>query len=384
MKKVGYVTGSRAEYGIMRRYLQELNQHKDIDFGLLVTGTHLEKEYGYTVDDIKNDNIEINCEIPIGINTTGNAGILNSMSICLREFGKYFTENKYDLLIILGDRYEMLMVATAAAMNMIPILHLHGGEITLGNYDEFIRHSITKMSKYHFTSTDEYRKRVIQLGENPDNVYYLGALGAENALQNIRNNDVQFKNEKKYMVILFHPETATNIDENLEINELLAALNCFKDEYNLKFIGNNADTNADIIKKRIITYCNENDCEYFVNLKNKDFHHLLYKASCFIGNSSSGIIEAPSLGVFTVNIGDRQKGRIRGNSVIDVGCKKDSIVAGAHEAINRKNKIKIINPYYKNNCLNLYVETTIDILNHIDNQPKEFYDIVFPLSKKDF
>lgn len=378
MKKLGYATGSRAEYGIVREYLIELNKNKNIDLEILVTGTHLERDYGHTIDDIQNDNIKINCKIPISINTIDNSAILNSMSICLQEFGKYFNDNKYDLLIILGDRYEMLMVAIAAAMNNIPILHLHGGEITLGNYDEFIRHSITKMSKYHFTSTDSYRKRVIQLGENPNNVYYLGALGAENAVRNINEKDTEFKDEKKYMVILFHPETMTNVNENLEINELLDALNEFKDEYNLKFIGNNADTSADIIKKQIINFCNENDCEYFVNLKTGEFHNLLYNSTCFIGNSSSGIIEAPSLNVFTVNIGDRQKGRIRGNSIIDVKCTKDNIVKGIYKAIDMKNKnIKIINPYYKVNCLGSYVEKTIHILNQINNEPKEFFDIDF-------
>lgn len=378
MKKLGYATGSRAEYGIVREYLIELNKNKDIDLEMLVTGTHLERDYGYTINDIQNDNIKINCEIPISINTINNSTILNSMSICLREFGKYFNDNKYDLLIILGDRYEMLMVAIAAAMNNIPILHLHGGEITLGNYDEFIRHSITKMSKYHFTSTDSYKKRVIQLGENPDNVYYLGALGAENAFKNICEKDMKFRYEKKYMVILFHPETMTDVDENLEINELLEALDEFKDEFDLKFIGNNADTSADIIKRQITNFCNKNNCEYFINLRSEEFHKLLYNATCFVGNSSSGIIEAPSLNVFTVNIGDRQKGRIRGNSIIDVKCKKDDIVKGIYKAIDMKDKnIRIINPYYKANCLELYIEKTIEILNKTNNEPKEFFDIDF-------
>lgn len=377
MYKVGYATGSRAEYGIVRKYLLELNKNEDIDLGVLVTGTHLENEFGYTIDDIKKDGLKIDCEIPIEINTSDNAHVLKSMAICLCDFGKYLSENKYDLLIILGDRYEMLSVASAAAMNTIPILHLHGGEITLGNYDEFIRHSITKMSKYHFTSTESYRKRVIQLGENPDNVYYLGALGAENGIKNINENS-KYKYEKKYMVILFHPETVTSVDESEQVSILLEVLTKFKQEYKLKFIGNNADTNADVIKKKILEFCEDNDCEYIVNLVNAEFHNLLHNADCFVGNSSSGIIEAPSLGTFTVNIGDRQKGRIRGNSVIDVRCEKNSIENGINKAIemNQKN-VKINNPYYKENCLNSYVETTIDILNYIDNKPKEFFDIDF-------
>ena len=379
MFKVGYATGSRAEYGIVRRYLIELNKNENIDLGLLVTGTHLEEAFGNTIDEIKYDGIKIDCTIPININTSNNAYVLNSMSICLRDFGKHFNENKYDLLIILGDRYEMLSVAIAAAMNNIPILHLHGGEITLGNYDEFIRHSLTKMSKYHFTSTEDYRRRVIQLGENPNRVYYVGALGAENAIKNISENS-KYKDEYKYMVILFHPETLTNVDESDQISTLLDSLGEFKDEYKLKFIGNNADTNSGIIKKKILDFCENNKCQYIVNLVNDEFHNLLHNATCFIGNSSSGIIEAPSLGTYTVNIGDRQKGRIRGNSVIDVKCEKESIIQGIYEAIDMKNKnIKINNPYYKEKCLSSYVELTLNILNNIDNEPKEFFDADFDI-----
>lgn len=380
MKKIGYATGTRADYGIVKGYLLGLNGHEDIDLDILVTGTHLENDYGHTVDEIRLDGLRIGLEAPIEINTADRAGILNSMSICLRSFGEHFSRNRYDLVIILGDRYEMLMAAAAAAMNNTPILHLYGGEATFGNSDEFIRHSITKMSRYHFTSTDEHRKRVVQLGEDPSRVYSLGALGAENALLNAEKTGKPATAVRSYIVILFHPETATNMDAAAAAGELLAAVDSFRDEYDLKFIGNNADISSEIIRDSINQYCREKGCEYIVNLRNEDFHALLHNAACFVGNSSSGIIEAPSLGIFTVNIGDRQKGRTRGNSVIDVPCRKGSIAEGIRRALGMKEEgVGIFNPYYRAGCLEAYVRTTEDILRHLDCGPKEFFDIVFDL-----
>ena len=178
--KVAYATGSRADYGIVKNYLKLLDDDKEIAFSLLVTGSHLENKFGHSIDIIKQDGFKIELEVPLNIENSNNANVIHSMAIALDSFGKYFEQHDFDLLIILGDRYEMMAVAIAASMQKIPILHLHGGEVTFGNYDEFIRHSITKMSQYHFTSTEVYRKRVIQLGENPERVFYLGALGAEN------------------------------------------------------------------------------------------------------------------------------------------------------------------------------------------------------------
>ena len=178
--KICFVTGSRAEYGRIRDYLQYLNIDKEINLEILLTGAILDEKYGSEVSIIQNDKLKIAYRLKLDESSTEDANIINNMSIILNEFGKYFNKNKYDLVILLGDRYEMLSVAISAAMNKIPILHIHGGEITLGNYDEFIRHSITKMSKYHFTSTEKYRNRVIQLGENPMRVFNIGAMSVEN------------------------------------------------------------------------------------------------------------------------------------------------------------------------------------------------------------
>lgn len=168
MKKIAFVTGSRADYGIVRRYLDLLNKDDDIDLKILVTGALLSETYGNQVKLIYEDGFDIAAEIKVDLDSSSNKMILHTMAQTMEGFADHFATNRYDLLIILGDRYEMLSVATAAAMQQLPILHIHGGEATYGNYDEFIRHAITKMSLYHFTATEEYRKRVIQLGEQPD------------------------------------------------------------------------------------------------------------------------------------------------------------------------------------------------------------------------
>ena len=322
--KVGYVTGSRADYGIVKNFLKLLDDDKDIEFSVLVTGSHLEDKFGHSIDIIKQDKFRISLEVPLNILSDNNVNIIHCMANALDLFGKYFENNKFDLLIILGDRYEMMAVAIAASMQRIPILHLHGGEVTYGNYDEFIRHSITKMSQYHFTSTEVYRKRVIQLGENPKRVFYLGALGAENCCKIDESKVIKKVKEfvcKKYWVVAFHPETLTDVNTKEQVNEILGALYENTDDTEVIFMGTNADTNSDIIRSSWIKYVDEHKNAYYIeNLNVDSFLYLVKNSIALIGNSSSGIIETPSLGRYTINIGDRQKGRVHGNSVIDVSC----------------------------------------------------------------
>ncbi|WP_029276846.1 UDP-N-acetylglucosamine 2-epimerase [Carnobacterium jeotgali] len=372
MYKVAYATGSRAEYGIVKRYLHSLNNEEDIQVEILVTGAHLDKKYGYTVDEIKADGFNIAKEVPLSINVESNSNITKSMAKCLYEFGSFFENNKYDLLIILGDRYEMLSVAIAAAMNNQPILHIHGGEKTLGNYDEFIRHSITKMSLYHFTATEEYRNRVIQLGECPDRVFYVGALGAENALINVEEN-YKLDFPKPYLLVLYHPETLTSAEPAEQIEEVISAVDYFKNDYHIVFIGSNADTKSDQITDRVYEYCKSNNCTYLVNVENKEYQNIVAKASVYIGNSSSGIIESPTIGTNSVNIGDRQKGRVKATSTIDVKCDRIEIIKGIQKALNLN--IKIENPYYKEDTLNNYVCLTKKLLREKISEQKDFYDL---------
>ena len=380
--RIAYATGSRADYGIVRRYLKYLNEDLNISLELLITGALLENEYGHHVDLIYEDGIRIGREIELQIDTKSNAGILKAMGIALEKFGSFFEREKYDLLIILGDRYEILSVALAAAIQRIPILHIHGGEATYGNYDEFIRHSITKMSRFHFTATEEYQRRVIQLGENPDTVFYLGALGAENCTNIVEKNvsdDVKKLESKSYFVILFHPETLSNTDPCYQIRELLLAISHFEKKL-FVFIGSNADTQSDCIRTEIFEYVKyHSNTLYFENLQIDAYHYLVKNAVALIGNSSSGIIEAPSLGVPTINIGNRQKGRIRGNSIIDIQCVKEEIAEAIKKIMNSGMKIIINNPYYKKDAALNYYKHTLYILGELKKESacgaKVFFDI---------
>lgn len=382
MNKIGFVTGSRADYGIVRGYLDLLNRDLNIDLRIIVTGALLDEKFGYQVKLIYEDGFTIDEEIKTKIDSSSNKAVIDNMAETLARFGEYFSTEMYDLLIILGDRYEMLSVAIAASMQRIPILHIHGGEATFGNYDEFIRHAITKMSLYHFTATEEYRKRVIQLGENPDKVYCLGALGAENCLYIDENNvpdEVKILPQRKYFTVLFHPETLTNVDILQQVKELLNAIENFQD-YMFIFLGTNADTNSDIIRNAVEKFVNShNNTKYYENLHTDAYHHLLKNGICLIGNSSSGIIEAPSLGVYTVNIGNRQAGRVRGNSIIDTECKQKDITNAIQKVIDNFDKVKPVNPYYRENSAKLYYETTKNLLTRIKKdmeEPKIFYDLL--------
>lgn len=377
---VAYVTSSRADYGIVRRYLKLLNDDQSIHLEVIATGSMLSDSYGKPVNLVRNDGFQISAELPIPLDDSSNARVLRSMAVALDSFGNLFETKKPDLLIVLGDRYEMLPVATAAAMQRIPMLHLHGGEATYGNYDEFIRHAITKMSLFHFTATEEYRNRVIQLGEDPSRVWNLGSLGAENCLIGEADDVPEAISSlpfKQYGVVLFHPETLTAESPANQVREVLGAIDAYL-TFKWVFIGVNADTGAGDIQFEIDKYIDTHDnATYFKNLEPGAYHHLLKNALCLVGNSSSGLIEAPSLGVRTVNIGHRQDGRVRGDSVIDVPCERDAIRNGVASAIALAGTVPRANPYYQPNTAQSYYEKTIEILSHLSNKQvaKEFFDL---------
>ncbi|EAS9682359.1 UDP-N-acetylglucosamine 2-epimerase (hydrolyzing), partial [Salmonella enterica] len=370
-KKVLYVTGSRAEYGIMKRLLKSLKDDQDIELSIIATGMHCDPKYGYTYKTIEQDGFSIVKLIDLKLENKTNADILKSMSICQEIFGDHFQEHKYDAVIILGDRYEIFSVAVAAAMYNLPIIHLHGGEKTLGNYDEFIRHSITKMSRLHLVSTDEYRKRVIQLGEEPNFVFNVGALGAENSFLLELPGKLELekkigKLERKYFVVVFHPETLSTVPVNEQYFELLEALNDFSQEYDYIFIGSNADTGSEKIKKMTLDFCREHDCRYIVSMRTEEYLALVKYSCGLIGNSSSGLIEVPSLKVPTINIGDRQKGRVRGYSVIDTICKRDNIklaIISSREQCFINGLQNEANPYYNKDVNKNITKIIKDFLN---------------------
>ena len=375
--KVAYATGSRADYGIVRRYLKLLNENTD--FSVLVTGSHLEDKFGKSVDNIKADGFRIGFQAPMSIDNSTTAGVIHSMSIALDSFGRHFQDNKYDLLIVLGDRYEMMAVATAAAMQRISILHLHGGEATYGNYDEFIRHSITKMSTYHFASTEAYRRRIIQLGEDPIRVFNMGALGAENCQmidEGAVDDRVKALPDKNYFVIAFHPETLTSSSLLDQVKEVLEAVDKYAD-CEFVFMGTNADSGSDVIRETWLDFAAKHgNVHYFENLNSDSYLYMVKHSLALVGNSSSGIIEAPSLGVCTVNIGHRQDGRVYGNSVFNVECR----VAEIEEAMRKAAEFigaDIENPYYQPDTANRYYEKTMELLKHPQDAVKSFYDISF-------
>ena len=380
---VAFATGSRADYGIMKNFLKLLDRDSEIQLNVLTTGALLDDEYGHQVDLIYKDGFHVDIEVKTNIDTRTDVSIIHTMSQVQDKFADYFSQNAPDLLMILGDRYEMLSVAIAAAMQKIPILHIHGGEATFANYDEFIRHSITKMSLYHYTATEEYRRRVIQLGEQPDRVFYLGALGAENCLDIDLSNvpkSVMDLPQRKYFVVLFHPETLSLVNPLEQINQVIAAVESHM-EYKYVFLGSNADTHSDIIRKRVKEFVgSKENVLYFENLHTDAYHYLLKNSIALVGNSSSGIIEAPSLGIYTINIGNRQDGRVRGNSVIDVTCNQQKISEALDKVIEVYEDIKPINPYYKENAAENYYNNTKKLLENLGEEirePKRFYDIEF-------
>ncbi|EAU3170930.1 UDP-N-acetylglucosamine 2-epimerase (hydrolyzing), partial [Salmonella enterica] len=363
-KKVVYVTGSRAEYGIMKRLLKSLKDDQDIELSIIATGMHCDPKYGYTYKIIEQDGFVIEKLIDLKLENKTNADILKSMSICQEVFGTYFQEHKYDAVIILGDRYEIFSVAVAAAMHNLPIIHLHGGEKTLGNYDEFIRHSITKMSRLHLVSTDEYRKRVIQLGEEPGCVFNVGALGAENSFLLDLPDKLELekkvgKLDRKYFVVVFHPETLSTIPVESQFSELLSAIEYFYNEYDFIFIGSNSDTGAFKIKEMTDVFCERYGYRYLVSVTSEEYLALNKYSMGLIGNSSSGLIEIPSLKIPTVNIGDRQKGRIRGESVVDTICEKNAIREAISSVTDKVFISKLEsskNPYFMENVKDRIVD----------------------------
>lgn len=380
MFRVAFATGSRADYGIVRDYLKKLDQDEQISLSLMITGAAADSRYGNLMDTIQEDGFQVSHVVPLPLDNKVITGTLRDMGIALERFGEIFFTEHYDLLILLGDRYEIYSVAIAAAMNRIKILHLHGGEITYANYDEFIRHSITKMSWYHIASTEIYQKRIIQMGENPNYVFYGGALGAENCLYiDERNVSKKIKSlsGEKYFVILFHPETMNPVSPEEQVKSLLCALRSAKVQVRYIFIGSNADTGADAIAGQIKMFCRENrNAQYFVNLHPDEYHYLLKNSIALIGNSSSGVIEAPSLGIPTVNIGNRQRGRVKGVSVFDVNCDSDSIRKKIELVYQSRPRFSPLdNPYYRKGAADYYYETTIKLLREKPSEyAKEFFD----------
>lgn len=386
MKRIGIMTGTRAEYGLLKSLMQEINKDNDLELYLIVSGMHLSPEFGMTYKEIEEDGFEINAKVEMLLSSDSPAGISKSIGLGVIGFADEFQRADLDMLILLGDRYEALSAAICAMVMRIPIAHLHGGELTEGAIDEGIRHSITKMSYLHFTSTEEYRRRVIQLGENPERVFCVGALGVENIKKiNLMTKEeleksIHFEIDENTVVVTYHPVTLENNTVEEQFLNLLKVLDR-NPKIRMIFTKANADTNGRIVNELIDKYAAQNSeraCA-FMSLGQKRYLSALKYCRIVIGNSSSGIIEAPSFGKPIINIGDRQKGRICADSVINCGYTQQEIQQAMETALTKEFENKASNcrnPYEKENTAANIISVIKDyLLNDKIKLKKGFYDI---------
>lgn len=324
MKNVCVLTATRAEYGLLKNLILRLQEEPEFQINVVVTGMHLDRAFGETYREIEEDGIAIAAKLPVLSENGSAVGMSETMANALVSFGHFFAENRQDLLVVLGDRYETMAVCIAAMNEQIPIAHIHGGEVTEGAIDDAIRHSITKMSYLHFTSTEVYRKRVIQLGEHPDRVFCVGALGIENILRQKLltraelEESIRFHLGEKYCLVTFHPITLEEGSGIGQVEELLQAMDAVP-AYHYLITKANADAGGRMINERLEQYAQEHKENTLLIDSLGMIRYLSAMKYCamVIGNSSSGILEAPAMGIPTINIGNRQRGRIQAASIIN-------------------------------------------------------------------
>ncbi|MGJ0308740.1 UDP-N-acetylglucosamine 2-epimerase [Aliarcobacter cryaerophilus] len=382
-RKICVVTGTRAEYGLLYWLLKEIFADKELQLQLIVTGMHLSPEFGLTYKEIEKE-FKINKKIEMLLSSDTAIGISKSMGLAQISFAESYEELKPDIVVVLGDRYEIFSATSAAMIARVPIAHLHGGEKTEGAFDESIRHSITKMSHLHFTATDEYKNRVIQLGEDPSRVFNVGGMGIENIkrLKLLSKDEfeksIDFKLNKKNILVTFHPVTLENSTAKEQFKELLDAIDELEDT-NIIFTKANSDTDGRVINTMIDEYVAKNSHKSigFTSLGQLRYLSALQYVDAVVGNSSSGLAEAPSFKIGTINIGDRQKGRIKASSVIDCEPNKDSILKTFNKLYSNEFKETLkttINPY-GNGCASKKI---VEILKSVDLKnilKKSFYDL---------
>jgi len=354
-RKICIVTGSRAEYGLLKPLIEEIKNDLNLKLQLVVTGTHLLPEFGLTYKQIEKDGFVIDEKLKIPLSSDSPSGIGKSMGLTMMNFAESCERLKPDIIVILGDRFEIFSAVAAALVARIPVAHISGGSVTEGAFDDAFRHSITKMSCLHFTSTAKYRKRVIQLGEDPKRVFKVGALG----LDNIKNmnflsrvaleKEINSKFNKRNLLVTFHPVTLENNTSKKQFQSLLDVLDELKNT-NIIFTKANADTGGKTINKMIDDYASKNSHKSvaFASMGQLRYLSTMQFVDGLIGNSSSGIVEAPSFKIGTVNIGDRQKGRIKAKSLIDCSPAKKDIRAAIKKLYSKQFQLslkKVINPY---------------------------------------
>lgn len=384
MRKICVITGSRAEYGLLSGLMKAIQQDEDLQLQVIATNMHLSPEFGLTYKEIEQDGFRIDKKVQMLLSSDTSNATTKSVGLATIGFADAYEDLQPDLIVVLGDRYEILAAVTAALFFKIPVAHLHGGEITEGAYDDCIRHAITKMSHLHFTSTEAYRQRVIQLGEQPDRVFYVGAIGIEN----IKRVPLLSKTELetslgfcfggKSLLVTYHPVTLENQTAAFQCQNLLDALDAFPD-CKVIFTLPNSDTDGRIIIQMIHNYVSKHSdrCMSIPSLGLKRYLSALKYVDAVIGNSSSGIIEVPCFGIPTLDIGDRQKGRIAAESVVHCGANRQDIIEGLKIVLSKKQKVisrSCKNPYDKDGT----VYEILSVIKHYSLNNlirKSFYNI---------
>lgn len=356
LRKVCVVTGSRAEYGLLHRIMHHLAADPSVDLQVIATGMHLSSEFGNTWRQIEADGFQIDRQVEMLLSSDTPRSMAKSTGIGLSGMADALHDLSPDLMLILGDRFEILAAATAASLMRIPIAHIHGGEATEGAIDDSIRHAITKLSHLHFTSTEIYRQRVIQMGESPDRVFCFGAPGIDSIVslplmaREELAGSLGFDPGDKYFLITYHPVTLGDSPTSDELDELLHALSRLPDEIRWLITMPNADAGGRALADQIRGFVNQQShrAAAFTSLGQLRYLSAMKHCVAVVGNSSSGIIEAPSLGVGVVNIGDRQKGRVQADSVINCPPEREAITQALAKALApdyQKSAAGTFNPY---------------------------------------
>jgi len=340
-RKICVVTTTRAEYGILKPLISKIDADDLLTLQLVVTGTHLSEKYGETYKEIEKDGFKIDVKIAMNLDDDSNEALSLAMAQLQSNITKAFADLEPDIVVILGDRYEILSVATAAMMLHIPLAHIHGGELTEGAMDDSIRHAVTKLSHLHFTSTQEYAQRVIQLGEQPSRVFTVGSLAVEQIkkLPLLAKEELEaslgFSFGVKNLLVTYHPETLSNLSPQEQFQELLNALNELK-ETKIIFTKANADAGSAVINAMIEDYVQKNSdkAAAFSSLGQLRYFSTIKYVDAVVGNSSSGILEVPSFHKPTINIGERQKGRTQAKSIVNVKILQEDIKEAIYKAYN--------------------------------------------------
>lgn len=385
MRKICVVTGTRSEYGLLHSLMREIKNDSELKLQIVVTGMHLSHEFGLTYKIVENDGFIIDKKVEMLLSSDSRVGISKSMGLAQIGFAEAYHELKPDLVVVLGDRFEIFSAVSSAMIARIPIAHIHGGETTEGVIDEAIRHSITKMSHLHFSATSEYKNRIIQLGENPKRVFNIGGLGID-SIKNSKllskdefENAIGFKLNKKNIFIIFHPTTLEEATCEFQFSELLSVIDKLKDT-NIIFVKANADMDGRIINEMIDEYIPTNkNAIAFKSLRQEIYLSAMQYVDAIVGNSSSGLLEAPTFKIGTINIGDRQRGRIRAKSVIDCKPNKEEIQKAIEILYSdefQKSLKSVVNPYGEGGA-SKKIKEVIKSFPLEGILKKEFYDVEF-------